>query len=112
MGRNIDYDPEKVMENITSKYVSAVESLSQNINKLAKELDDCQDKFHCKGSQPNAIKEVYDGFKDVIGEYSGQQGSGSALGGIVGRSAAIYNTAYSEAKIDWDRLQQTNNFKF
>lgn len=111
MANNIDYDPEKVMENITSKYTNAVESLANNLNKLAKELDDCQDKFHCKGSQPNAIKEVYDGFQKVIGYYNGPSG-GEGLGGIVGRGAAIYNTAYSEAKIDWDRLQQTNNFKY
>lgn len=112
MANAVDYDPERVMENIVSKYCGMVDNLASDLNKLAKELDDCQDKFHCKGgSEANAVMEIYKGFQTAIGKSNGNF-SGEGLGGLTAASASILNTVYSEAKVDWERLQQSNNFKF
>lgn len=112
MAVSVDYDPEEVMNNIKNKYVSSVEDLANNLNSLISELETCQDTFHCKGgSSSNAVIKIYQGFADAIGKSNGST-SGEGLGGLTAYSAAIMNTVYTEAKNDWDRLQQTNNFNW
>ena len=97
---NVDYDIEEVLPFCENAAQTDIHNLVSDLNKLTQELEDCQDKFHCKGGDnANAVIKIYKGFADAIGKNSGlNQGSGTA--GLAVGAARIVNTCYSEAKAD------------
>lgn len=96
----VDYDIEEVLAFCENGAQTDINNLVSDLNKLANELEDCQDKFHCKGGDnANAVIKIYKGFADAIGKSSGLM-SGSGTAGLAVGAARIVNTCYSEAKAD------------
>lgn len=106
---SVDYDPEEVIAFCEGPGQEDIHKLISDLNKLCKELDDCQDKFHCKGGDSaNAVIKIYKGFASAIGKCSGLT-SGSACAGLAVGAARIVNTCYSEAKSDL-KAQEASQF--
>lgn len=100
MGVSVDYDPEEVIKYCQNGAQTGLESLVRDLNKLCNELEDCQDKFHCKGGDSaNAIMQIYKGFSNTIGKSNGIT-TGEALGACCCLSAQIINIIYGEATAD------------
>ena len=86
----VDYDIEEVIAFCEDGAQTDIHNLVSDLDKLAQELEDCQDKFHCKGGDnANAVIKIYKGL---------QSGSGAA--GLAVGAARIVNTCYSEARAD------------
>lgn len=98
---NIDYDPQEVIDACPAA-CDAVENLVNDINKLCRSLDACQDKFHCKGGDSsNALMKIYKGFSTAIGSSYGKSANGATgLGLLVVASAQTIDVMYNEAKSD------------
>ncbi len=100
MAVSVDYDPEEVIAFCQNGAQTDLHNLVSDLNKLCEELEDCQDKFHCKGGDSaNAVIQIYKGFSNAVGKSNGAY-SGEALGGCCALSAQLINTIYSEAKAD------------
>ncbi len=114
MNGSIEYDIEEVIRFCESGAPEAIGALVKDLNALADELDDCEDKFHCKGGdESNALMRIYRGFSAAIGKNNGSY-SGEGCGGLVAASAQIVNTCYAEARADLkaQEMAQFANFKF
>lgn len=97
---SVDYDIEEVIAFCENGAQTDIHNLVKDLNALTKELDNCQDKFHCKGDdRSNAVLKIYNNFSEIIGFNNGLQ-SGKNLGACVVGSANIVNTCYAEAKAD------------
>lgn len=100
MGNAVDYDPQEVITYCERGAQEDLMNLVNDLNKLCTELDDCQDKFHCKGGDnANAVIKIYKGFSNAIGKSNGAY-SGEALGGCCALTAQIINIIYGEARAD------------
>lgn len=109
MGVNVDYDPEEVVQYCQNGAQTGLHNLIDDLNQLCNELDDCQDKFHCKGGDSsNAVIQIYKGFSAAIGSSNGSY-SGTALGGCAAQTAHIINIIYSEAMTDM-KAQEVSNY--
>ena len=105
----IDYDIDAGLEYCRGGAQDGVQKLVEDLNMLCNELDDCQDKFHCKGGDSsNAVIKIYKGFATAIGKSNGTM-SGTALGGCAAQTGQIINIIYSEATID-KKAQDSSNY--
>lgn len=96
----VDYDIEEVIAFCENGAQTDIHNLISDLNKLTNELEDCQDKFHCKGGDSaNAVIKIYKGFAAAIGKNNGLM-SGEGTAGLAVGAARIVNTCYSEAKAD------------
>ena len=88
----VDYDIEEVIAFCEDGAQTDIHNLVSDLDKLAQELEDCQDKFHCKGGDnANAVIKIYKGFADAIGKSTGLQ-SGSGAAGLAVGAARIVKT--------------------
>ncbi len=105
----VDYDIDEVISFCEDGAQVDIHNLVSDLNKLVNELEDCQDKFHCKGGDnANAVIRIYKGFAEAIGNSSGLY-SGSGTAGLSVGAARIVNTCYSEAKAD-KKAQEAANY--
>ncbi len=100
MNGSIEYDIEEVIRYCETGAQESIVALVKDLNALCDELNDCEEKFHCKGGDDsNALMKIYRGFSTAIGKNNGIY-SGEGCGGLVVASAQVINTCYAEAKAD------------
>lgn len=97
MKENINYDFDEVMSYCSGQASTSVCDLATDLNRLSRELVDCEDKFHCKGgSKANAVMKIYQGFSTIIGSTPTKKG----MAGLVNACATLVNTCYADAADD------------
>lgn len=115
MKANLDYDFDEVISFCTSTAGDGINQLINDLNSLCNELDECQDKFHCKGGDSaNAVIKIYKGFSATIGGSNGlySLNNSTGLGKLATYAAVLVNTCYSEAVLDKKRAEDVSGMNW